>query len=881
MKKLFPLILLIITCVSVSAKPELLDERFERASQAWDSGDYLTALRGFDAILKGPDTDRWFERIALITGELYEVTEVAPDGGSLRFSPSGRYAAFDTGTRPAVVTHIVDIERQPAKVADIQGSNLVFSPARETVAFLRARSTPEILSLRKEIDDLSKAATPDPQTLMGKQRQLSAIEAANMEIILRDLVSGKEQRLEDDGLLKAGIAFSADSREVYLAGGKESDTMASEIYALSDTAKPRPLTSGPGFKTNPIVVPGGKYLVYTISAQSPFPRAGATQPGVPGGRQGGPPSGARGGGRGGGAQGAGREFALLDLTSGASTRYTGSSVSISTDGSALVFVADGGAESNIQLIKLGAPLTPVTIKKSPERIASAALSPDGSRVTFEMPFQRNGEIYAIKSDGTGEVRVSHEIQPDWGPRFITKSKVLAIKGERRHARSYLYDIDTSTSIKLFHNNTIRTIAPEYEWAASPAGDRILILAQRNGDTISPERGVYLLDLRRKITKEALLGRIQLNLEVEQALRTSGEAMFRPIAGSVKSVTERASIAKIYEYEEALFHFDSKHISQPGNKLAGEYVFRAFESFGYKPEYQWFDSGNIRTANVLATLRGTENPDLVYVLSSHYDSNRNGPGADDNSSATAVLLETARIMAKTPVASTIIFAAFTGEEAGLLGSREFVRQAVANKMQLLGALNNDMIGWTNDHRLDNTIRYSNAGIRDLQHAAAFLFSKMITYDARYFRSTDAAAYYEAYGDIVGGFGSYPVLGNPNYHQASDLLETVNHQLLLEAARANTASIILLADSPARVKDLKVEKITGDAVELSWAPNPEKGVTSYTVYYGPESSPAARTMKVNAPKARIAGYKAGESWQVRVKAINARGLASWDWARATIK
>ena len=39
------------------------------------------------------------------------------------------------------------------------------------------------------------------------------------------------------------------------------------------------------------------------------------------------------------------------------------------------------------------------------------------------------------------------------------------------------------------------------------------------------------------------------------------------------------------------------------------------------------------------------------------------------------------------------------------------------MRIVGALNNDMIGWANDHRLDNTIRYSNAGIRDVQHARA--------------------------------------------------------------------------------------------------------------------------------------------------------------------
>ena len=129
-----------------------------------------------------------------------------------------------------------------------------------------------------------------------------------------------------------------------------------------------------------------------------------------------------------------------------------------------------------------------------------------------------------------------------------------------------------------------------------------------------------------------------------------------------------------------------------------------------------------------------------------------------------------ILAGHPQPATIVFASFTGEEAGLLGSREFVRRAVADKLQVVGALNNDMIGWANDYRLDNTIRYSNPGIRDIQHAAAMQFTNLITYDALYYKSTDAAAYYEAYGDIVGGIGSYPVLGNPHYHQPHDLLET---------------------------------------------------------------------------------------------------------------
>jgi hypothetical protein len=885
MKKLLPILFLTVTCTALKAQKGLLDERYERAYQAWDSGDYISALKGFDALLKGPDADRWFDRIASITGELYQDTELTTDGRAPQFSPSGRYAAFESGARPAVITHILNIGDQLRKIADVQGESLVFSPAGDVVAYLRVKDTPEIKGLRKEVESLSKAPTQDRQTLTAKQRQLSALEVRSMDLLLRDLPSGKEQRLDDDGLLKAGLAFSADGREVYFAGAKESDTASNEIYAVPAAGKPHALTSGPGFKTGPIPIPGGKYLIYTVPAQSPFPRPGTGDQGGRGG-PGGPPAGAAGGrGGGGGPQGRRVEFVVLNLSGGKSTTFTGSAApSISADGSALAFLSTSGTESAIQLVKLSEPLNPATVKKSPERIGSAALSPDGSRIAFEMPWMhnKNTEIYCIKSDGTGEVRVSREIQPDWGPRFLTDKKILAIKGERRHARSYIYDLDTLTNTKLFHNNTVRTIAPEYEWAANRAGNLILIQAERDGDTVSPERGIYLLDLNHRITKEALLARIHSNLASEQALRAAGEAMFRPVADAIRSVTEKISITKLHEYQESLFNFDIKAIGQPGNKLAGDYIFNTFASFGYQPEYQWFDArGNIRTANILATLRGTQNPELVYVLSSHYDSVPAGPGADDNETGIAVLLDTARVLANTPMPATIIFAAFTGEEAGDLGSHEWVRQAVEKKVQFMGALNNDMIGWTNDHRLDNTIRYTNDGMRDMQHAAAFLFSRMITYDARYYRATDAAAFYEAYGDLVSGLGSYPVLGNPYYHQATDLLETVNQQLVLEAAKMTTASIMMLASCPSRVKNLKIGSAEGDAVEVSWDPSPEKGVTAYTVAHGPESDPMAKTMTVKAPRARIQGVKRGEKIQVAVKAVNARGLSSWDWTRVTTK
>jgi Zn-dependent M28 family amino/carboxypeptidase len=235
--------------------------------------------------------------------------------------------------------------------------------------------------------------------------------------------------------------------------------------------------------------------------------------------------------------------------------------------------------------------------------------------------------------------------------------------------------------------------------------------------------------------------------------------------------------------------------------------------------------------------------------------------------------------KHPQPATIVFASFTGEEAGLLGSREYVRQAVANNVRLVGALNNDMVGWANDHRLDNTIRYSNAGIRDIQHGAAMQFTNLITYDALYYKSTDAAAYYEAYGDIVGGIGSYPVLGNPHYHQSHDLLDTINHQLVTEVAKTTAATLMALASSPSRLADLRIDRQSGGAAHVSWTASPERGVAEYLVTYGPANNPEARQMRVKANTASVPNAPAGSV--IQVKAINAAGLEGWDWARVVVQ
>jgi hypothetical protein len=818
------------------------DVRLQDANLAWDRGDYPTALRGYLAILDGGASDDAADAIALQTGELFKTTELTTDGGSPRFSPDGRFFTYEVGRGVARRTRLVKTGAPLETIAEIGGYGAFFSPDSASLVYLKLDPTAEMRDLEASIET---AETAERTKLTA---QLSGLTESAARIIVRTLATGGERTVET-GTLRKSAARLADSGVVVFSGSE--DGGVHQIYVAPAGAAPALATSGNPAKVLQEINAGGTAVIFTHRAQ---------------GRRGtGPPP----------------QFGVLALPAGTATVVTGTAPAFSPDGRWLAFVTRTEPNSQLLVAPVGSADRATAIRTSTERLDAPSFAPDASRLAYQMITGHDWELFTIKADGSGEQRLTREIQHDVLPRFLGNDRLLAVIGEPRHRRSYVYDLASGRRMRLFHNNTVRTIAPEYEWAANRDATKVLIVAERDGDTVSPQRGVYLTDLSVKISRNELRTRLQNALAAEEALRARGKRLFAPIAAAVGAVVPDASVSRIYSYEKALFDFDSKHITRPGNRLASAYLADTYKSFGYEPQLQWIarsEAAGGETANVVATLRGTVNPELVYVVSSHYDSVAIGPGADDDSSGTAALLETARLLSRRPQPATIVFASFTGEESGLLGSREFVRRAVADKWKIVGALNNDMIGWANDHRLDNTIRYSNPGIRDIQHAAALQFSSLITYDALYYKSTDAHAYYEAYGDIVGGIGSYPVLGNPHYHQSHDTLDTINHQLIAEVVKTTTATLMLMASSPSRTTGLAIDSYTNGTAALSWTPNPEKGITGYIVAWGPPGRPESQQMRVTKPAAVV---KAAPGTIVSVKAVNQRGLEGWDWARTTIR
>ncbi|MCB1050739.1 MAG: M20/M25/M40 family metallo-hydrolase [Acidobacteria bacterium] len=133
--------------------------------------------------------------------------------------------------------------------------------------------------------------------------------------------------------------------------------------------------------------------------------------------------------------------------------------------------------------------------------------------------------------------------------------------------------------------------------------------------------------------------------------------------------------------------------------AADYIVERFKEMGIQPlESGYFQKGPDQLTNVVAWIPGTQSE--VIVLSAHYDHigmAKSGPdlifnGANDNASGVAVMLEVARILKARPTPKyTILFTAFSGEEAGMLGSRYFVNHPPITLERIRFQLNLEQVG----------------------------------------------------------------------------------------------------------------------------------------------------------------------------------------------
>ncbi len=238
----------------------------------------------------------------------------------------------------------------------------------------------------------------------------------------------------------------------------------------------------------------------------------------------------------------------------------------------------------------------------------------------------------------------------------------------------------------------------------------------------------------------------------------------------------------------------------------EWIHGQFEALGYtsasETRYQEFDiPGGGRQRNVLC---GTRADSAGFVLvCAHYDSLSEtpatiAPGADDNASGIAVLLEVAGILRAVQLRRGVLFAAFGGEEQGLFGSVACAEIAAQESWPIDVVINLDMIAYQDRTRRGHVIvEYDQGNRHPGNDAAAKAYGLLMAQAAADYTSltvehTDIwnSDYipFEAKGFAC--IGVYEAGDNPSYHQSTDTVNNVDMLHLEEVAKMVLATILLV-------------------------------------------------------------------------------------------
>ena len=183
--------------------------------------------------------------------------------------------------------------------------------------------------------------------------------------------------------------------------------------------------------------------------------------------------------------------------------------------------------------------------------------------------------------------------------------------------------------------------------------------------------------------------------------TEEDPRIRELLDQVNQDSLMATVQHLQDY-------GSRYFSSTTAFAASDWIASKMEALGLEVEQQgfyvnsWAGSGQ-SSPNVIGIQRGTLYPDTYVVCGSHFDSftyeywygtGSDAPGADDNATGVASVLESARIMSQYEFEYSIIYCAYSAEELGLYGSEAYASRCQQQGMDIIGYFNNDMNGYLN-------------------------------------------------------------------------------------------------------------------------------------------------------------------------------------------
>jgi Zn-dependent M28 family amino/carboxypeptidase len=330
--------------------------------------------------------------------------------------------------------------------------------------------------------------------------------------------------------------------------------------------------------------------------------------------------------------------------------------------------------------------------------------------------------------------------------------------------------------------------------------------------------------------------------------------------------------------------------------------------------------NVR--DVIAIQKGTTDPGRVVIISGHIDSRNSdpldgvhdAPGANDDGSGTAAVLEAARVLSTRRFPATIVYAVLSGEEQGLYGGQILADYAKAQGWRVEATLNNDIIGNTHgqdSQTVDGEVRVFSEGVKVTETAAEAALRRraggeldspsralaramrgladtylspfrvrMILRADRFSRGGDQLPMQEA---------GYPAVrvteGDENYdrqHQNvrteggvayGDVLSGVDFPYLARVTRLNAITLAALAWAPPPPTGVKLSGAVSPDTTMTWTPSP--GAAAYRVWWrettDPQWTPAQSRLAEGAATLTLKGVNI-DDYSFGVSAVSADGWES---------
>lgn len=258
----------------------------------------------------------------------------------------------------------------------------------------------------------------------------------------------------------------------------------------------------------------------------------------------------------------------------------------------------------------------------------------------------------------------------------------------------------------------------------------------------------------------------------------------------------------------------RHLGKPiALEAAATYIERQFVAIGDTVTRQPYTVETSEVANLVAERPGTHRPEQIVVVGAHYDTIPTTPGADDNASAVAMLVEVARLLAGNPMRRTLRFVGFPCEEmpyfhSETMGSQQHARRCRARQEQIVGMICLEMVGfysiapgsqrippsiprwlhWIFPRRGDFLAAVGN--LRSLRLLWSFrrgfkrsrsrmpLFAILLPERIHEIRRSDNSSFWDqGYQALMITDTSF--LRNPHYHQPTDAPDTLDYERLARA------------------------------------------------------------------------------------------------------